>query len=107
MAPTIESLYLTNDNLIPTRDPQSAAQRGRYRYYSNDDSLWKGYEEIPERAFGKMDSTSPIKGFLCNDVAVAFVFVMHCEKTTRTAVLYNVSASCSQVRSRKDPSAVA
>jgi hypothetical protein len=98
MAPTVESMYLSRDSLVEVRDALSASYKGRHRYYMQDESTWKGYEEIPERAFGKMDSKSPIKGFLCNDVAVAFVFVMHCEKTTRTAVLYNVSAACSQVR---------
>lgn len=98
MSPPIESYYLLRSDLIEVRDSLSSTyNKNRHRFYLNDDSLWKGYEEILERSFGKMDSSSPTKGFICNDVAVAFVFVMHCEKTTRTAVLYNVSAAWSQV----------
>ncbi|KAG8861225.1 hypothetical protein FRB96_003175 [Tulasnella sp. 330] len=109
--PTIEHLLLSRSDLTEVRDGFSAMYgKGRHRYYVKDEELHKGYEEIPERTYGKMDgnntndvdgasvnhggrgsSASGIRGFVCNDVAVAFVFVIHCEKTKRTAVYYNVS----------------
>lgn len=99
MPAPVEHLLLSRSDLAEVRDGFSAMYgKGRHRYYVKDEELHRGYEEIPERTYGKMDGTSAIRGFVCNDVAVAFVFVVHCERTTRTAVYYNVSEFEAQVR---------
>ncbi|KAG9008575.1 hypothetical protein FRB93_006494 [Tulasnella sp. JGI-2019a] len=104
MPATVEHLLLTRDDLTEVCDGFSAMYgKGRHRYYAKDESIHQGYEEISERTYGKMDGTMSdgsgvnIRGFVCNDVAVAFVFVIHCDKTKRTAVYYNVSSFEAQI----------